>query len=743
MPIVIGPPASHGPRLVVATAAFDPVAPDFDEAMLAAGLAVEATGAGWDVEVLALSSSADLASRLGATLEAFRRAGIRFGMVPSDDHPQSRAAALAKALVTRRADRVVAMEPSLLVYHAEAQARCGSGGLADSVVVVSRPVVEALDRRGRFLDDSTPHLTDLLARRAIGAARSCIVPSEMAGAFARLHPGRDRHELDAAALIGRLMPTIGAAPAKAVGGLRRYVVLGNLDTRSGLEVVLEGLLAARPMTTPVRFIGHAGETPTSHGLVEIARFAAHFQGEWSVSLGIDALSLANEIGPGDILLSHDDGGLATARSIAAARGAAYFGRKRGASIRDHVRAIAALVDAGGIEPLPPLDAAARTGLEAILADDARIERPSAPSSPAALARIEIVALVDQGDPDRVFEGLQATPGVSFTAITGRPARSRMATILFAANAAARRRILHDHIGASTADFVMILDERVRWTEGTGAAQLALAGCAAAAMAWPCRSRDGRSLHPPLLAPDLLVDIELVPVPVAVSPAHYRQHVPSLTTSTAIGIGREILLRLCLADQPVIDHAGIGLDWRPDDAASGVYPFEAQRDLRGLADIAAAATDPVLRDAIHLYQGQILAAAQHRGAGGWRLEPDAPPGLVRYRGTHDLPPGGRTGRRAWSPRLENLLGGLGRVRPFALQALPSDAGEERPETPPQPDVLVFSEVFVAWVAEQARTNSPAAAHARVEAALERAPAARRDALRSIARSVMEIGPSTMS
>lgn len=746
-----------GARLAILTDAFTPARFDFDLAYHAMALAADARRLGWSSDIVVPGFGQTQLYTMSETLAALSFLGIGFRPIQAEGCRQACAAAVARWLGAETYTAVVALDPALAVYAAEGL-RSGPGFRRPHIAAVLwRPEVGSLAAQGRFLEDAGPHLCDALAVRALEAADSRAAIGRIAAADLTRR-GLAADVLDPRDSVARLALALAPAPSlEPAGAAGRVVILGNLDARSGLEIVLDALATNAPSRPDVFLIGQMGDMATGHAGAEIARFAARYGGRWGIDPTIDTVRIVRAVKAGDLVASYDDGSANVGEVLAAAVGASSCGRlHEGGSALEaalgapDVRAYRGLLRRCLERPMPPMPLP-KDGATEILS---RL-LPVPGASPGAVrsrpgASVEVVMIggsASSQDPDVDLRVLAERIGPHFTATVIAPADGSLSASRVTRHdpAAGLVPALDAALRASEADRVLVLPPGALPAEdAAGDWSRLLAGLDGdEACLFPLRHADGGLLRPLLTAPALLTQTGPLAFPILLSPGSYRRHVPILRATTAVAALREIQLRLLIGEGRLRDvpEPVFVTEARPGAPRAFVYPLTAYDDARVLAMAAAEAVGGQDADAIRLYQEQALCALQNSAAGPWSLEQEVPGMFARVRGIPlSSPSGGRPkdDAEASGPDLGRLLGRLGRSEMLLGPSAPVAGPAGSVEAPSRPAGFDGrrKESFAAWVVRQGRVSSAHQIAQSVRSALEGLPDWERDEMLALARHVLQ-------
>lgn len=745
MPMKVSSNGSGALKMAIVTDAFDPSRYDFDHAVLALGTAFEARHAGWSTCIVAATSDPGLPARLSATAQMLNLLDVSFQTVTCGHTPQSRASAVGLTLASLDLDRIIALDPALVAYAFEAEQDRGRGKFRQ-IAVLCRTTADERDALGQFVESDAPELHDHFAMRGLRAAHASFAAGPDAVRRAAKERLTDIAAVDPAAICRRLIHTVAAMTPPHSEDRPRLVVLGNLDTRNGLELAAKHLLAAPPAADGyphVHFVGHALATPTTHGLHEIARFASRYKGEWSFAPSIDVVQLLRSVRSGDTLLSLSHGGVSLASAIAETAGCGHVSIGPRTTLRDFQERLA---DAGvavthGEPPVAQFQPGATPLPASWFSTQDLSERQTFALGGATgpVRTLEVIVCFDAGASiDECLSTLRAGPDVLVTALApagSKAIRCRVHTFDppdgFAVG-------LHDLITGSSASHVMVLDHRLATKTGWAGLVESVTRQHYSALLLPIEDGDGETLHPSLLATSLLGDASILGHPISILVDTYRAHVPRLAGRSLAGLVREIAMRFLLAGERLQDASHPVCSFPPQGADSIRFPFNAFAEAKSLASVAAEAIDLRLADALLLYQGQMLGEAQATAMAPWRRESSVVPALVHAGDQSGSLGGWRNdeGRIGLDP--SRYLGAVGPSAPnwsgLPDQTSPVLSLDEEPISPLR-EWTAHPGNFVCWVVALGRTRSGNDVLSLVEDAVAGLPETHRQGLLSLARRVL--------
>lgn len=757
--LILEQPVPHaGARLALLTDAFTPDRFDFDLAYLTIALAADARRLGWSSDIVVPGFCTTRLYTLSETLSTLNFLRIGFRPVQAVGCRRARAASVARWLGAQTYEAVVALDPDLAVYSTEGLPGRPGFRRPHMAAMLCRPEVGSLAAQGRFLENDGPHHSDALALRTFEAADSRAAIGRIAAADLKRR-GLAADVLDPRDSLLRL--TAALAPVTAIepaGAVRRVVMLGNLDARSGLDVVLDSLVTNAPSRPDVFLIGQMGDMATGHAGADIARFAARYGGRWGIDPTIDIVRIARCVGPGDLVASYDDGSASVNEVLAACVGASSCGRLHegdgaptgAAAGAPDVRSYRGLLRRCLERPMPETRPPEDGGSEILSS-----QLPVPGAAPAAVpsrvtATLEVVAIggpATSQKPDVALRALADRIGPDFTATVIVPSDGSASAwhVTRYDPAVGPIAALDAALRASGADRVLVLPLGMRPAgDAADGPSLSLASLGGdGTCLFPLRDCDGGLLRPPLTVPALLTQTGPQAFPILLSPGSYRRHVRALRAATVPGAMREIALRLLIGEGRLRDVAEPVFveDDRPEPLRSFAYPLSAYDEARALALAASETVGPQDADAIRLYQEQALCALQSSSAGPWGLEQEVPGMFARVRGVPLSSPSReppRADAQASGPDVGRLLGRMGRsevlLGPVAPVASVADLGAVSSRSAGFDGTR--KESFASWVVQQGRVSRAHEIAQSVRLVLEGLPDGERDEMLALARHVLQ-------
>lgn len=617
-------------QIAIVADAFSVRSFDFDIALLACALACDLRMTG-TVEVVSVGEDTE-PSFITQTAATLANLGIGFRQVRVGGGRQDEAMALRNWLDEQDYAAIVSLAPDLTVYAAEKGAR----RRAPLVAGLCRPLIPELRALGVFMNDTVPYENEMLVLRGLRSADFAVTLGNQSRDYAA-ELGLDLQSADWISPIRRFL-RLAIPPPIPGPSAGRVAIIGNVDTRSGQEIVLDALKGA-PGRPDIILSGHAGRSPTIHPLIDIGRFIAAYSGRVVPNPTIDIIRILRDLRAQDLLARYNAGGLDTVAVIAGVLELGYCGRSgEAAAFAGSKRVLAS--DARSFARA--LQAAVREGLQPINPRAERDQPPWLPPLVEQLAAREISPIAESAgrspranlvrrNIDEIVAILPPAFKVGVETLATRlrafgPDDARVTLVVPEGCAAGQAHTvaypaaegpgaaLHRHIASACSGDVLVM---------LGSSSLhATSGPLPAIMAPPddvlLFGVEGR--RPPLTAAALLLATAEPAAPLVVSAEMFRRCAPELRSLTGDGLLREIALRAILGGYGVRDlptpNFAPPIPW----TSIGPHLLAAIHDSRTLAQIAAETVPPALRDALRLYQDPQLRDAYDRS--GLRGRPAA-------------------------------------------------------------------------------------------------------------------------
>lgn len=732
------PPA--GQRLVILTAAFCPKHFDFDEALLACASAVEARQLGWEVDVVLILENANSQSYLNVTISILTALDVHTTVLTSESRVQIRAANVAAHLDASEYDAVLTFDPGLVSYAAASPANRFAWRRPYFIAVLCSSEILSRSAQGWFLEDVRSIAAEALTLRGIAAVDACVTASDIAEIFCANNDISGLESLNAEALyislLSKLPRRLPGRPTEL-----RFVCLGNLDSRIGLDVILAAFQASGPHSPSVLFSGLCCETPTGHGLSEIARFAAQYSGPWSLNLTNDVLRTIRDIRSGDCLVSCSFGGLQSAPAIASIYQSSYLGKDPGMNQLAFGRKLRDAIALGGKPASRNIaPSAKKTPLPLLLAQASAVKASEQSAARISLTNLEIirpVAECQEALPRRGLFQRNAVLDSQMTTTAGRAAPVQRA-LNGESGDGSFVGTLDECLRSATSDYCLIVDSRHLSSVDLQLVRLWASRLNSAMLVWPNRGEDGAVIVPPVTVAEILIDSSASPFAWCVSPDVYRRNVEQLISTTLAGAVREISLRLVMAGKTVqCAPAPVFKIVHPEAPPSTVYSFSAYEEAMALLEISVTSLEPELAEAVRLYQGQALRHRQATATAPWGLEPNQLPVYARRRGQIDGPVKS-SGQKIAARDVTRFFGRLASSE--ALWPCLTIAADPAIETSSfdcrAPDALDDKDIFVAWIANRSRTDPTKTLVDAILARIDLVSESRRDSSFHLARYTLE-------